>query len=214
MRSYKPAERGGTRLPAAVGSDRTSVAPEGRGRNLAGSRPGGPPHGRGCPGGYITNLYERPGSGSGGGGGGRGLGGAWAGPGLHRARQDGGHGDPVSAADPRIAAHRSPPPHLILLGLPGPNQVMGRRARQGWGHGAWGWGETGRRDGGQAHRQDPDSRVSQKVTPGPLRSCGATPGPGRDGGGKGPAFRSTSGPGPGPEERRGSSLPGLSEAPL
>ena len=59
------------------------------------------------------------------------MAGAW--PGLHWARQDGGHGYRVGAPNPRIAAHRPPAPHLILLGLPGPNQVMGRGTWQGWG---------------------------------------------------------------------------------
>lgn len=106
-----------------------------------------PPRGRGYPADYTTNLCNRLGNCEGGGG----EGGAGAGPGLHWARQDGGRGDRVGAPDPRIAAHRSPAPYLILLGLPGPNQVMGRCARQGWGHG---WGRRRKARGTEARLAD------------------------------------------------------------
>lgn len=136
----------------------------------------------------------------------------WAGPGLHRARQDGGRGAGVRASDPRIAAHRPPAADLIFLGLPGPNQVMGRRAWQGRGPGG-GRRRRGWRDGGPARRLDPD-RTRTPREPEVMR--GRPPaepprGPGRDGGSQGPrleVFR----PGPSPEERREPCLPGLGEA--
>lgn len=92
---------------------------------------------------------------------GRGRGGG-ARQGLVPARQNGGRGGRVGAADPRVAAHRPPAPHPVLPGLPGPNQVMARREGRG--------GVTGRGGRGTEARlaDRTRARLSPKVPPGRL----------------------------------------------